>query len=405
MVGERIKRQTYARLLGIVASEGADGLYTGQVAKDIVKAVKKHGGVMEVEDLGSYSTHSRPALSIPYRNHTVFTTQAPSSGSIVLSILNTLGGFEVSRKEDVDRARHTFVEAMKFGYGQRTLLGDPRESNPSISFWLGDGRPIPLDFNVLLAEYEPNVSVKQHEFLLPSTAAHIRSHIDPSKTHTGDYYDPEHFEVLNDRGTSAMVAADASGLVISLTTTGTSLAADLHRPNLLTRSQPLLATVNLYWGSRIMVPEWGLVLNDGMDDFSIEGRRNAFGYVPTPLNYSLSTLSALPRFLLRLKYCRYYPPVKPHKRPLSSMSPTIVENAKGEFVLAVSSAGGSRIISAVTQVVRNTIDFGMGTLQALASPRMHDQIYPPMLFMEKDNPAIGFSGCVHSPPFPEQSFR
>lgn len=76
------------------------------------------------------------------------------------------------------------------------------------------------------------------------------------------------------------------------------------------------------------------------------------------------------------------------------MSPTIVENAEGEFVLAVSSAGGSRIISAVTQVVRNTIDFGMGTLQALASPRMHDQIYPPMLFLEKDNPAIGFSGCV-----------
>lgn len=135
-VGERIKRPTYARLLETVASEGADGLYTGQVAEDIVQAVKKKGGVMEVEDLGSYSTHSRPALSIPYRNHTVFTTQAPSSGSIVLSILNTLGGFEVSKKEDVDRARHTFVEAMKFGYGQRTLLGDPRESNPTNSSWL-----------------------------------------------------------------------------------------------------------------------------------------------------------------------------------------------------------------------------------------------------------------------------
>lgn len=78
------------------------------------------------------------------------------------------------------------------------------------------------------------------------------------------------------------------------------------------------------------------------------------------------------------------------------MSPTIVENSQGEFVLAVASAGGSRIISAVAQTVRNFIDFGMGALQALASPRLHDQVYPPMLFLEQDTPAIGFSGCVFS---------
>jgi gamma-glutamyltranspeptidase len=76
------------------------------------------------------------------------------------------------------------------------------------------------------------------------------------------------------------------------------------------------------------------------------------------------------------------------------MSPTIVEDAAGAFVLSVSSAGGSRIISAIAQVIRNTVDFGFGALEALAAPRLHDQIYPPVLAMEHDMPTLGFTGFV-----------
>lgn len=75
------------------------------------------------------------------------------------------------------------------------------------------------------------------------------------------------------------------------------------------------------------------------------------------------------------------------------MSPTIVEDANGGFVLSVSSAGGSRIISAIAQVIRNTVDFGHNALEALAAPRLHDQIYPPVLAMEQDMPLLGFKGC------------
>jgi gamma-glutamyltranspeptidase len=69
-----------------------------------------------------------------------------------------------------------------------------------------------------------------------------------------------------DHGTSNITATDSSGLMCSVTT-----------------------TVGLPWGSGIMVPKWGLVLNDSMDDFSIEGRPNGFGYEPSPTNLGKST--------------------------------------------------------------------------------------------------------------------
>src|SRR5579871_4806897 len=84
-------------------------------------------------------------------------------------------------------------------------------------------------------------------------------------------------------GTSHIVAADENGMTISLT-----------------------STVNLLFGSRLMVPETGLIMNNEMNDFSIPGASNAFGYVPSPANY-----------------------IRPGKRPLSSISPTIVEFPNG----------------------------------------------------------------------------
>ncbi|KAL7414682.1 gamma-glutamyltransferase 1 [Mrakia frigida] len=310
-------RPTYADTLETIAREGPGALYSGKLANQTVDAIKAKGGLMTLADLEAYSVHIRPAVSLKYRNHTVRSCQAPSSGSIILSILNTMSGYEV---EHSDVNNHRIVEAQKFGYGQRTNLGDP--------------------------QFLHNITTLSKKFHHPATGEMIRSRIDDEKTREPEWYNPEQYDVLSDPGTSALVAADESGLVISLTT-----------------------TVNLYWGSRIMVPESGIVLNDGIDDFSIEGRTNAFGFHPSPANYIMGG-----------------------KRPLSSMSPVIVEDPKGNFLFTSSCAGGSRIINAQSQIVRNVIDFGMTALQALAFPRLHDQIYPLFTTLERDQPELNFTG-------------
>ncbi|CED82833.1 Gamma-glutamyltransferase [Phaffia rhodozyma] len=320
-VGSLTTRPTYARALQAVADHGPDAFYNGKIAEDIVASVRKNGGVLSLDDMANYQAHVRPALSMRYRNHTVYAPQAPSSGSLVLSTLNTMNGYEPFGREadPSDVNIHRLVESMKFAYGERTLLGD-------IGY--------------------TNASTLQRAFLLPSTAQHVRSLINDHTTHEGDYYDPEGWEVLDDKGTSALVVGDEDGLAVSVTT-----------------------TVNLYWGSRIMTPEYGVILNDGVDDFSVKGRRNAFGYIPSPANY-----------------------IVPFKRPLSSMSPLIIDDPSGKFMFASSCAGGSRIISAQIQMVLNAVDRGMSALQALTAPRLHDQVYPAVTAIEQDMPALGFKG-------------
>lgn len=103
-----------------------------------------------------------------------------------------------------------------------------------------------------------------------------------------------------------------------------------------------------------MVPETGVIMNNEMNDFSIPGSSNAFGYVPSPSNF-----------------------VRPGKRPLSSISPTIVEFlANSTLYFVVGSAGGSRIITATIQNLWHVLDQGFNSTGALAQPRLHDQLQP-----------------------------
>jgi gamma-glutamyltranspeptidase/glutathione hydrolase len=135
-----------------------------------------------------------------------------------------------------------------------------------------------------------------------------------------------------DHGTSNITATDSSGLMCSVTT-----------------------TVGLPWGSGIMVPKWGLVLNDSMDDFSIEGRPNGFGYEPSPTNLGKSADA-------NLKSANEV--VKGRKRPLSSSCPYIVEK-DGRPILIGGAAGGSAIITSNIQVARNVlVSFSLPTGQS-----------------------------------------
>ncbi len=103
-----------------------------------------------------------------------------------------------------------------------------------------------------------------------------------------------------------------------------------------------------------MVPETGLILNNEMNDFSIPGTSNAFGYIASPANY-----------------------VRPGKRPQSSITPVIVEFlANGSLYFVVGAAGGSQIITSTTQSLWHVLDHNATALEALSYPRFHDQLVP-----------------------------
>lgn len=177
----------------------------------------------------------------------------------------------------------------------------------------------------------------QNEIINATTAAKTRSLISDTHTQNVSSYDPTGYTSLTDHGTSAITVADASGMVIALTT-----------------------TVNTLFGSQVIVPSTGVIMNNEMNDFSIPGTTNAFGYVASPDNY-----------------------VQPGKRPLSSISPTIVEClSTGKFYFATGAAGGSRIITSVLQSLWNVLDKNMTSLEAVKAPRWHDQLLPNVLEIE-----------------------
>lgn len=124
----------------------------------------------------------------------------------------------------------------------------------------------------------------------------------------------------------------------------------------------LTSTVNRVLGSRLMDAKTGIILNDEMDDFSVPGVANGFGYQPSPYNF-----------------------IHPGKRPLSSAVPTIVE--KDGTVLAVCGAsGGSHIITSTLQTLIRMLDFGEDPINAVSDPRAHHQLMPNVVVAEFETP-------------------
>lgn len=303
--GDIMYRKRYADTLETISTEGVDAFYTGAIAAATIAAVQAANGTMTMEDLANYTVELRDPVSVGYRGYKLTSCSAPSGGEVALSILNIVNGFEgFGDPSQINLTTHRLDEAMRWSYGMRTNLGDP-------SFVSG------------MAEY-------QAEMLSQATAAEVRAKISNYTTYNTSYYDPDNIEVLSDSGTSHIVAADHSGLSVSITT-----------------------TVNTYFGSRVMVPETGVIMNNEMNDFSTPGSTNAFGYAPSVANY-----------------------IAPGKRPLSSISPTIVEYPGGGLFFLSGSAGGSRIITATAQVIHHAIDQNMTAYEALLEPRMHDQLSP-----------------------------
>lgn len=318
-LGDILRRPRLAQTLRLIAKNGVQELYSsrGTLARELTQEVQRHGGNITPDDLRNYTVVERIPLEIQYRGYRIITTSAPSGGSVVLSALKVVEGYpDIGSASALNLSTHRFDEALRFAYGQRTELGDPL-------------------FVPSLAEYELSM-------INSSTANFVRDKIVDAHTLPVEAYNPKSLEVLPTPGTSHLVAADRYGMVVTLT-----------------------STINTRFGSQIMLPKSGIILNNQMNDFSIPNSTNYFGFQPSPNNF-----------------------IRPGKRPQSSMSPVIVERrgtrktGRCDFYAATGGAGGSRIISAVAQVLWYVLDRGLNLTEALEAPRLHDQLQPNLVEFE-----------------------
>ncbi|KAF2831966.1 gamma-glutamyltranspeptidase-like protein [Ophiobolus disseminans] len=315
-LNDTITRKRYADTIETIAEQGPDAFYTGPIAEATIKALQAQNGTMTLADLKNYTVAIRKPSTITYHDYKLTACSAPSGGEVALAILKIMEDYPaVGAPPNRNLTTHRLDEAMKFAYAMRSNLGDPL--------------------------YLKGIDAYQEAMLTAATAAEVRSKISDTKTFNVSYYNPSGFESLETPGTSHVVTADASGLAISLTT-----------------------TVNLLFGSKLVVPETGVIMNNEMNDFSIPGISNAFGYIPSPANF-----------------------IRPGKRPLSSIAPVIIEHLNASspvqaFYVAIGAAGGSRIITSTVQNVLHVLDGKMSTIEALAQPRIHDQLVPPAVNFE-----------------------
>ena len=310
--GETIRQPDLGQTLKAVVADGADVFYQGWIAQAIVDTVKKDGGVLTLEDLKSYKPIWREPLVGSYRKRTVITMPPPSSGGVALiEMLNVLEGHQLTKLAPNSATYlHLIAEAMKHAFADRAqYLGDP-------------------DF-----VKAPILTLVSKDY-----ASWIRGRISPVKTHPAKYYGLGNFKA-EQGGTTHFSVLDRFGNAVACT-----------------------LSVNTRFGSKILVPKTGIVLNNEMDDFAIHPSGNVYGLVGNDANS-----------------------LQPKKRPLSSMTPTIIlQGDRPELI--VGGAGGPRIISAVLQTILNVLDFQMPIKEAVEAPRIHHQWIPDELNVEDKLP-------------------
>ena len=318
--GWRLRQPDLAGTLRLIAAQGPDVFYRGEIAAAIADTLARTGGLVTRADLAAYTPKLRTALRGGYRGLEVISFPPPSSGGVVLlEALGILEGFDLATLGAGSSASfHRIAEAMKLAFADRAaLLGDP------------DFVAVPVE-RLLSSEY----AERQRARINPPwwrRAPWTWHHGEVAIVVPGPGFAPD------DAGTTHLSTADAAGNAVAIT-----------------------ETINTPFGSGITVPGTGIVLNNEMDDFSIAPNRpNAYGLVDT----------------------RGANAIAPGKRPLSSMTPTIVLR-DGRLLLVTGSPGGPRIISTVLLSILNVVDYGSDVMGSVSAPRIHHQWQPDALVVE-----------------------
>lgn len=330
--GEKLTRPALARTLQRIADDGdPDAVYTKDIADRIVGAVDNNSfrpGILRTSDLANYTPEIRSVTRSVFAGSTVFSAPPPASGGVLAMILNVLDLYNTTCAEGRDNLEnHRIVEAFKFGYGYRSRLSDPCCASAEDAGRCSNASHCSTAAEIL-------------ERMLSATfAAETRSKILDNQTkHDPEYYGAE-FENEPGPGTTHVSVVGPDGDAVAIT-----------------------STINTNFGAKIMTSD-GIVLNNQMDDFSTPGFSNAFGYPPAPANF-----------------------IRPRKRPLSSSAPVVITGRDGKVQLVAGASGGSKIITAVAQVVVNVFLFCQSARSAVDAPRIHHQLLPDHISGEHNFP-------------------
>ena len=310
--GHSLKQPDLARSYRKIARHTADWFYRGPFALKTEEWMLANGGLISRADLAAYKARRREPVRSTYRGFEIVGFPPPSSGGVhVAQILNILETFDLrSMPPNSPRFVHHVAEAMRLAFADR-------------AHWLGDADFAPVPKGLASKKYASELARRIH----PDKVTNVERHSTPPDADTN----------LFGKHTTHFSATDSGGWWVACT-----------------------ATVNTTFGSGVVLPGTGIVMNNEMDDFSAQpGTPNAFGLIGAEANA-----------------------VAPGKRPLSSMSPTIVLR-DGKPVFTVGAAGGPTIISQAVLAIIHFIDHGMTPAKALGQARFHHQWKPNRLLVEK----------------------
>ncbi len=307
--GDRFVQADLARTLERIMVHGRDGFYRGETARLLVEEMVRGGGLITMVDLERYEAKQREPIRGTYRGYDIVSMPPPSSGGVALvEMLNILEGYDLqSLGHNTAPYLQHLTEAMRIAYRDRAAhLADV------------DFVPVPVE-RLISKDY----------------AQSQRARIDFGSAGVSNVSDVE-LPFESDETTHYSVV-DASGMAVSVTYT-------LEYP----------------YGSSIVVPGAGFLLNNEMGDFN--ARRG--------LTSTSSLIGTDPNL------------ARPEQRMLSSMTPSIIAK-DGDLVAVVGSPGGRTIINTVLQVTLNLIDFKMDIQEAVDAPRFHHQWLPEAIMVER----------------------
>lgn len=319
--GVAFRQPDLAAVLTRISSYGARDFYDGKTA-DLIAAVMKSGnGPITKRDLQEYKAVWRQPVEAKWNGYDIVTAPPPSSGGVGLVQLLKMKAMVAPQFKDVPHNSaqyvHLIAEIQKRVFADRAqYLGDPDFYNVPVA---------QLTDDAYLAKRAAEVNPDK-----PSDTKSVQPGLGTSMPEKAE---TTHFSVV-----------DRWGNAVSNT-----------------------YTINGYFGSGVVVPGAGFLLNDEMDDFSAKpGVPNMFGVVGSDANA-----------------------IAPKKRPLSSMTPTILTK-DGKVALVIGTPGGSRIFTSIFQVITNIYDFQMPLKEAVAAMRFHHQLLPPnTIFWEPYLPIDG----------------
>src|SRR6266567_1103569 len=282
--------------------------------------------LITAEDLAHYEVKERKPIRGTYRRYEIISAPPPSSGGIaLLEILNILEGYDLAKLGNRSaQSVHLTLEAFRRAFFDRAeFLGDPDFSKIPVAQLIDKRYAAAWRESINPAHASASKDLKR-----PAIFSELEQYADAHPAELGGHEPPHttHYSVV-----------DAEGSAVAVTT-----------------------TINDWFGSRVTAEGLGFLLNDEMDDFSAKlGVPNADGLIQGAANA-----------------------IGPGKRPLSSMTPTIVVH-QGKTVLVLGSPGSSKIITTVANVLMGVIDYGMNLQESVNAPRFHNQWMPDVLNVEK----------------------